>query len=443
MNKQSKIRNNTHFSLDDRIDIEQGLTDGLSIREIAKRLSVSPSSISREINRNLIIKKRNPPKCKNINKCRKRDLCNSYCSFLCKNCKVKDCISLCPDYIKADDVCPKGLTTCNACSRKNCFDACEYTRHIYSARKADKTALERATQSRNGFSLTNEQFNKIDEIASPLLKKGQSPYTVINNHPELNISVQTLYRLIEHGELSADNFALRSKLSRKPPKGCRPRKMRQEVISKLKEGHRYEDYLKFMETYDGPVAQMDTVMGNRDEGDCLLTLHLPALHFQMALLLSEHTAKAVVDALDMFETVLGYELFNKVFPVILTDNGCEFTDIKGMERSVDDPAKKRTQIFFCEPNRSDQKGACENNHKYIRYVIPKGTSLKPYVQSDINLMMCHINSFSRKSMYGKTPFALAKEILPEDFFLLTGYEEIPSDQVNLTPNLLKSRISQR
>ena len=41
-----------------------------------------------------------------------------------------------------------------------------------------------------------------------------------------------------------------------------------------------------------------------------------------------------------------------------------------MERSI--YGGNRCKIFFCDPNRSDSKGSCENNHRMIRYVIPKG-----------------------------------------------------------------------
>ncbi len=123
-----------------------------------------------------------------------------------------------------------------------------------------------------------------------------------------------------------------------------------------------------------------------------------------------------------------------MFPLILTDNGHEFADIDGMERSIS--GGKRTMIFFCEPNRSDEKSSCENNHKYIRYVIPKGTSLEPFMQQDISLMMNHVNSFRRRSIGGKCPYELAQIFLPEDFFLLLGLTQIPDDEVNLTPSLL-------
>ena len=443
MSKRKQRRKCRHFTLDDRMNIASGLSDGLSIRDIAYRLDVSPSSVSREISRNLTVSRNPTSICPRSNKCAKKDLCNKGCVIRCKDCTKVKCISVCPDYPALLDECPKGLAVCNSCRRKGSFNTCGYTKRLYLAKTADKMAASRASDTRKGFNLTGEQFSLINEVASPLLLKGQSPYTIISNHPELDISVQTLYRLVECGELSADNFSLRTKLSRKPRKGFHPRRATGKILAKLKEGRRYEDYLKFMETYDGPVVQMDTVIGKQDEGACLLTLHMPEVHFQIAMILDTHTSGSVVNAFDTLETVLGCDLFKTVFPVILTDNGPEFTDITGMERSCIDPSAKRTHIFFCDPNRSDQKGSCENNHKHIRYVIPKGTSMEPYMQEDINLMMCHINSYARKSLYGKTPFQAAKNILPEDFFLLMGYEEITANGVNLTPSLLKSRISQR
>ena len=443
-NKQQQSHpKGSHLTLDERIIIESGLNEGLSINKIAQKLNISPSTVSREIERNSVIKKGHLPKCQNIKRCRVMKLCNPKCTNSCKACEHIDCTVRCDQHVTPEGNCPNKHIVCNSCKNRNNSFLCTSDKKIYSAKSAEDQARIRNESSRKGFNLTGGQFARIDETATPLLKQGQSPYVIISSHPELGISVQTLYRLIAHGELQADNFSLRCKVNRKPRKGLRVRKMNREIISRIKKGRKYEDYLTFIETYDGPVVQMDTVIGKRDEGASLLTLHMPPLHFQMAMMLNEHTSEAVVGALDTLETVLGDELFKTVFPVLLTDNGSEFMDIQGMERSCTNPKKQRTKIFFCEPNRSDQKGAAENNHKYIRYVIPKSTSLEPYTQDDINLMFCHINSYPRKSLYGRTPFELARSVLPEDFFTLMGYSEIPTDQVNLRPSLLKNRISQR
>lgn len=84
-----------------------------------------------------------------------------------------------------------------------------------------------------------------------------------------------------------------------------------------------------------------------------------------------------------------------------------------------------------------QKPHCEKNHEYIRKICPKGTSFDVYSQDEIRLMMSHINSSPRQSLGGLSPMTLAKLMLPQellDFFALT---EIPSDEIILTPALLK------
>lgn len=110
-------------------------------------------------------------------------------------------------------------------------------------------------------------------------------------------------------------------------------------------------------------------------------------------------------------------------------------DIEGMERSIN--GGKRTKVFFCEPNRSDEKGRCENNHKLLRRIIPKGTSIAGIMQVDMEKVTNHINSYSRKSLLGKSPFEASKGILPDDFFDLLGLETIPKEEVILSPELLK------
>ena len=151
--------------------------------------------------------------------------------------------------------------------------------------------------------------------------------------------------------------------------------------------------------------------------------------------MEEHTSKCVVDTLDLIESAIGYELFATLFPVILTDNGHEFWDIHGMERGYTQN-KERTKIFFCDPNRSDQKGACENNHKLFRCIVPKGTSISKIDLQKTILITNHINSYRRKSLFGHSPYELAMNALPEDFFALLGLEIIPSEEINLTPFLI-------
>ena len=151
--------------------------------------------------------------------------------------------------------------------------------------------------------------------------------------------------------------------------------------------------------------------------------------------LKEHTSKCVKELFDSLEKKLGKELFAFCFLLILTDNGHEFSDIDGLEISLFEG--KRTRIFLCEPNRSDQKGQCENNHKLIRTILPKGVSFKSLTASDTLLITNHINSYSRKSLFDKSPYEAAINTLPKEFSKKIKLKIIRESDVNFTPKLLK------
>src|SRR5699024_3627561 len=95
---------------------------------------------------------------------------------------------------------------------------------------------------------------------------------------------------------------------------------------------------------------------------------------------------------NMLEHELGNELFEKTFPVILTDNGTEFSNPLSLEFNEDGIG--RTRIFYCNPRASYQKGMIEKNHEFIRYVLPKGTSFDNLLQTDIDLMINHTSIFN-------------------------------------------------
>ena len=56
----------------------------------------------------------------------------------------------------------------------------------------------------------------------------------------------------------------------------------------------------------------------------------------------------------------------------------------------------------------------EKNHEFIRYVLPKGTSFNTLLQTDIDLMINHINSLSRESLNWFAPIDVAKFTLDKE-----------------------------
>lgn len=428
---ESPPKRKTRLTLEDRCVIETLLNEHRSIRYIASSLDKSPSTILREIRNHTQLYKAKQLNCLNRKNCSAMHLCgNKACKRQCKYCPY--CKKYCPDYVEGFcDRLMEAPYVCNGCSK---FNHCNFERKIYRAKAANNEYRTTLIEKREGFDLTNEELTHINDKVSPLIKNGLSIYHIKQTlGSEIPASESTLRRLIAGCELDARNIDLREQVKRKPRR--KQNQMHNERIIQAKDGHRYEDYLRYISEYEVNTVQMDCVEGKQDENATLLTLHFTTFHMQLAIIMEAHTSECVVNALDKIEESLGKELYAMTFPLILTDNGHEFMDIAGMERSI--YGGTRTKIFFCEPNRSDEKGSCENNHKLIRYVLPKGSSLEPYNQSDISLMMNHINSYSRQSLYGKSPYDLAMQMLPEDFFILLGLEVIPPEQIILKKSLLK------
>ena len=70
-------------------------------------------------------------------------------------------------------------------------------------------------------------------------------------------------------------------------------------------------------------------------------------------------------------------------------------------------------------------------------MIPKGVDFSFYDQDKINLLMSHINSTSRESLDGLSPF----DVIPEELKKASkklGFDSIPADEINLTASLLLS-----
>lgn len=120
---------------------------------------------------------------------------------------------------------------------------------------------------------------------------------------------------------------------------------------------------------------------------------------------------------------------------MLSDNGIEFNDFYKLE--YDENGEFLSNIFYCDPYRSSQKGACEKNHEFFRYIEPKYHSLDHLTQDKIDLIFSHINSVYRNSLNGIRPIDLAYAILGERFLKAINIKKIEPDDVNLTQSLTK------
>ena len=243
---------------------------------------------------------------------------------------------------------------------------------------------------------------------------------------------RSIYNYIEAGLLSVGNIDLPRKVR------YRRRKKRKtvKVDKQCFQGRSYEDFQKFMKEHpDIAVVQMDSVEGTRDSTKVLLTIIFTNCNFMLAFLREANTARSVTEIFNRLDTLLGREVFCKLFPVIVTDRGREFTDPLSIE--VDENGEYRTRIFYCDPQRSDQKGAVEVNHEFIRRILPKKTSFKTLTQEKVDLMMDHINSYKRKKLSDRSPHQLFSFLYGDDVAEKLDSHHVDADEINLTPELLK------
>jgi IS30 family transposase len=306
-------------------------------------------------------------------------------------------------------------------------------KRIYSATYAQREYEAVRSESRQGLQLTEDDALRLDSIISPLLMKGQSLHHICVNHAdEMMLNERSLYNYVDMGIFSAKNIDM----PRVVRMGRRKKKVdRFKVDKKCRIGRTYQDFLQYMADNPGlPIVEMDSVEGKKG-GKVLLTLHFTVPQLMLAFIRDANTSQSVLDIFDKLYLELNPDIFNELFKVLLGDNGSEFSNPSAIETDLQ--GNQRARVFYCDPQASYQKGAAENNHTFIRRIIPKGTSLDRFSQKDITLMMNHINSYGRPNLGDKTPYAIFASLYGEDILRRMDLELIQPDKVTLNPSLLK------
>lgn len=221
------------------------------------------------------------------------------------------------------------------------------------------------------------------------------------------ICTRTLYRYIDKG--------IFLKLTNKhlPIKGKQKRKNKKVTVQKrASAGPNIEKRPKEADNREiFGHWEMDTVKGKRGKTkSCMLVLTERKTRDEIIFKLKDQKAESVVDALDRLERKWG-EMFYKVFKSITVDNGVEFADYEGMERSTLHPGEKRTFLFYCHPYSSWERGTNENNNRLIRRHIPKGEDFDEKQDKDIEYIENWINNYPRGIFGFKTSAQLFAEEL--------------------------------
>lgn len=341
-----KIRNFRQLTYEDRIKMETLLNKGHSKREVADYLGVHRSTIYRECKRGIYIHTNH-------------------------------------DYTEEERY------SCDL-GQKNC--------------DWNKEAKGRTLKIGNNKQLADYIENKIiNEKYSPeatlaVLKK--------ENIFDTTISVRTLYRYIDNG--------IFLKLTNKdlPIKGRKKKHNKKVRVQKSASVGKSISY-RPEEVEDRTIFghwEMDTVKGKRGvTKSCMLVLTERKTREEIIIKIKDQGSQSVVEALDRLEKKWG-EMFKKVFRSITVDNGKEFSDYNGMERSVFNENGKRTFVFYCHPYSSWERGTNENSNRLIRRHIPKGVDFDDVNDEEIAYIEQWINNYPR----GLFQYSTSNELFDEE-----------------------------
>ena len=392
----------SHLTLDDRIFIQSALIDGLSCKQIASHLSKDDRTISREIKI-----RRNKKFNGNFHMFKDLDisLCNSISKFpfVCNGCKKR-----------------------STCQKKFKF--------FYDAHLAHENYKIILSDSRTGLDISLDNKIKCDTILSDGVKKGQSIHHIIHsNLDDFPYSERSIYRLVQSNKTTIQSIDLVRKVKLKPRKHY----LYKVDNKQIRNGRRYEDFIRFISNKFLPfIVEIDTVESVKTLGHkCLLTIHFTSLHFMLIYVLDRKTKENVCKVFDNLKSLLGIDIYKKLFPVILTDRGTEFCDPTRIELDLNS-GEILTHVFFCNSYASYQKGAIEENHELIRRIIPKSVIFDDLTQEKANLMASHINGYYRKSI-DSTPYVLAKTFFGNEILDKLKIREILPDNVTLKQSLLR------
>lgn len=408
-------KNESYHRIDkaDREAIQNGLNKRKGCREIARSIGRSPAAVTEEVKR--------------------------YRTWKDGERRGKTVLD------EAEDISCSHLLrwpwTCNGCMAysKKCG---RRQRMEYKATLAQAASEKIRSESRRGINRREEDFERIAfEIRSDILD-GKSPEQICLAKPHLHLAPSTLYRWAKRGYFSMSPMDFRRCVGYKP---------RKERIERKPTSHgekrSYAAFCALSEEERARACEMDTVIGKTRDEQCLLTLFLRPCKVQIVLLLPKKTSSAVASALDSLERTLGKHLFERLFGIILTDNGTEFADTAAIETSVFGK-DARCRVYYCDIRASQQKGACERNHVELRKMLPKrrGISFNEITERDCAFVMSHVNSQPRPSLMGMSPLQMLRAADEQAYYALCaalGIEQISFDKLTLTLKAVNAQRAER
>lgn len=414
------MKQKKRLTVDDRINLQACIAKNLSWKETSKILKKNRSTIYREL-KNYFTIRDGRHSCAH---CVKYDYCKDIGIVVHQGINY-ECFE--PAYCSKLSHFP---FVCNNCENKN---KCNREKRYYDCINAENKSRGNRVGTRKHKRIPKYDIETINEIVSPLIFKGQSIHHIYETNPILKTICceRTIRRLIydRYLEAKAHDLVRYSRFSHKTKRLVHDDRSLKNIERLFK--RTYTDLQRYLKNHpEARVVQFDSVIGKREDKYAILTITFPKERFQFGLQILKSDPDSVYGKLHGLFSKLGYRKTKTIFPILLADNGIEFSTFHNLE-------KFDIKVYFTNPYRSTDKAECERNHEFIRYIIPKSKTLDGLTQEDINLMFSHINSYIRASNQNKTPFELVKERFGSEFLELIGIKHVEPNDVVLKPKLLK------
>ena len=276
----------------------------------------------------------------------------------------------------------------------------------YSA-DAGQNRYEQLSRGKGPALKVGHDFELCEYIEEQIIEGRQSPDAVIGRIKaaglvfKTQLSTKTLYRYIDQGIFGRlNNEHLIYGKRKRSEKAWKARPSYQNI-----KGRSIEERSEAANgRHEAGHWEMDCVVGGKGKGSAaLLTLTERKTRKERLFKLPYKTQAAVVAALDVLERQMGRKQFAHTFKSITVDNGCEFLDYAGIERSLQSKHKARTIVYYAHPYSSWERGSNENMNRMIRRFVPKGTDISQLGKREIMRIQDWLNTYPRRILNYRTP----------------------------------------
>lgn len=324
---------------------------------------------------------------------------------------------------------------CNGCELKS---RCRKKKYYYNYIKAQNNYNYLLEKSRIGIDMSIDEIDYWNDYFKDKIKNKNQPITHLFNNikNEFPKSIQTFYTYIHKGYFSSINDEMLPRAYSYKPRKRTDEKPVIRFDNIIRTGRTLKEMNTYIETHPNTnIVEMDTVIGKFEDKKCIMTLYFRTTKLMLMFLIDKYKPRSVSNVFKKLRKELGSKVFSKLFEIVLTDNGWEFSKPEDIE--VDSLTReKQINVFYCEPYSSWQKGGIERNHEFIRYIIPKGITFDKLSNENIIDMMNNINNVSRKSLNYETPYILFKNKYGNDITKKLHLSHINKDEVNLSYKIL-------